>query len=111
MKVKEKQKPDIPPRKCVICPTIFAPYHKRQVTCGSAECQRVYASKTYKRLGIPQKRKPWDKCNASERWEQMTLTELSGEIARMFPGKSYADIRTLKEQGKLPEDFGKDVRG
>ena len=51
--------------------------------------------------------KKWNALPASERWEMMTLTELSGEIARMFPGKSFAQVRLLKEQGKLPEDFGK----
>lgn len=118
-------------RTCIIakCGKEFIPRTKAQVTCGSEECKKEYAliQKRRKRsryrynykkdegLVIPspspkKKRKPWNKCNAYERWEQMTLTELSGEIARMFPGMSYADVRTLKEQGKLPEEFGKDVR-
>jgi hypothetical protein len=83
-------------------------YHKKH--------RGTYKYKKYEGIISPspspkKKKKSWKRCNASERWEQMTLTELSGEIARMFPGMSYAQVRTLKEQGKLPEDFGKDVRG
>lgn len=126
IKHREPLKPTKPPKECIICGKEFIPWNKTQVTCGRKECQRINSDNSKKKkrgaykysknggLHLPptprKKKKPWSKCNASERWEQMTLTELSGEIARMFPGKSFAQVRTLKEQGKLPEDFGKGVR-
>lgn len=110
------------PRTCVECGATYIPYHNRQVTCGSEECQRERVNKlrrekkyprTKKPKGTtstPKKRKKWSECTPAERWERMTLTELSGEIARLFPRKSYSDVRLLKERGELPEEFGKDVR-
>lgn len=121
------RKANLPPQKCIVCGREFLPWNKSQVTCARKKCQMKHDAEQHKKKRgtykyqknegiIPspspkKKKKPWSKCNAYERWEQMTLTELSGEIARMFPGKSFGDIRLLKEQGKLPEDFGKDVRG
>ena len=114
------------PRNCLICGEEYIPRQKKQYTCGKPECAKKHsqANRKYKYgkwegLSLPEKKKvrtkmsvkQWNSLSASDRWELMNLTELSGEIARMFPGKSFAQVRTLKEQGKLPEDFGKDVRG
>lgn len=121
------RKTDKEPKTCIICGAEFIPWNKTQVTCGRKECVRINSNTNKKKkrgvykyaknggLTMPpstprKKKKPWAECTPTERWEQMTLTELSGEIARMFPGKSFGDVRLLKEQGKLPEDFGKDVR-
>lgn len=113
----------LPPKECIICGKEFLPWNKTQVTCASEACKRKnsdnkkkngrykYAKNGGLPLPSPKKKKPWGKCDAYERWEQMTLTELSAEIARKFPGMSFGQVRLLKEQGKLPDDFGKDVRG
>lgn len=116
-------------KNCVVCGKEFFPQRSTQVTCGNPECikkRKKYHEENYKNanykhfkwegLPIPEKKKrnrkklsvkQWNKLSASERWELMNLTELSGDIARMFPGKSFGQVRLLKEQGKLPEDFGK----
>ena len=49
----------------------------------------------------------WNALPVAERWELMDLTEISREIAAMYPGKSFGHVRLLKEQGRLHEDFGK----
>lgn len=120
------------PRICTVCGEEFLPRSSVQVTCGKPDCVKnnsnkqlrgVYRSRGQKKyqyskwegLSLPEKKrirtkmtvKKWNALSASERWELMNLTELSGEIARMFPGKSFAQVRLLKEQGTLPEDFGK----
>lgn len=115
------------PRICTVCGEEFLPRTKVQVTCGKPECVKHNPKKhyrgfryTYKHykwegLSLPEKQqikkkisdKKWNSLSASERWEMMSLTELSGEIARLFPGQSFGQVRLLKEQGKLPEDFGK----
>lgn len=56
------------------------------------------------------KEKPWNEYTPEERWERMTLTEISAEIARLYPGKSFGQVRILKEQGLLSEDFGRGCR-
>jgi hypothetical protein len=60
-----------------------------------------------KRIQSEMTAKKWNALSAAERWELMNLTELTREIAAMFPGKSFGHVRLLKEQGRLPDDFGK----
>ena len=120
-----KRSPVRESKQCVICGTEFMPRNNRQVTCGKAECvkgneKNVKAKKaySYKRPAYEtQARKKkrysktgWESLTPCQRWELMSLTELSGEIARLFPGKSFGDVRLLKEQGKLPDEFGKRCR-
>ena len=114
------------PRFCTVCGEEFLPRTKVQVTCGKPDCVKhnpkkarrkayAYRYSKWEGLSLTEKQevgkkmpdKKWNELSASERWELMNLTELSGEIARMFPGKSFAQVRLLKEQGTLPEDFGK----
>lgn len=120
------RQPKGPLKECIICGEKFSPYHGRQVTCGKKECAKKHISnlKKKKKYKYPKKpksavptpppstkdEKSWGRLSASERWEKMTLTELSAEISRLFPGKSYGEVRILKEQGKLPKDFGKGCR-
>lgn len=55
---------------------------------------------------IKEEKKKWKYYTPEQRWERMTLTEITAEIVRLFPGKSFAAVRLIKEQGQLPEDFG-----
>lgn len=121
-----KRKPLKDKKNCVICGKEFYPWNKNQVTCGRKECVKTNSNNNKKKkkkrgaylyaknggLKMPpsppkKKVKPWDECTPSERWERMSLTELSREIARLYPGKSFGQVRILKEQGLLSEDFGK----
>lgn len=114
-------------KKCIICGAEFTVWNQRQVTCGKKECVKINSNNTKhkkrqkkylyaKNEGVttpsPKKKvvKPWSRCTPSEKWERMTLTELSAEIARLYPGKSFGQVRLLKEQGLLPEEFGKECR-
>lgn len=108
---------------CVICEKEFSPWNKNQVTCGGDECKKKYHSiQKSKKRGVykyarnggltkpsrPTKKKvkPWNEYTPEERWERMSLTELSAEIARLYKGMSFGKVRLLKEQGKLVEEFG-----
>lgn len=110
---------------CVICGTVFMPRNSRQVTCGKPECVKknehnVKAKRAYKykrpAYEAQTKKKKryskaeWKNLTPEQRWELMSLTELSGEIARLFPTKSFGEVRLLKEQRKLPDEFGKRCR-
>lgn len=124
----DKKKKDNPKRRCIICNRWYTPRHGKQVTCGREECvkqrekdvkkgrPKTYLYAKYEGLETsllkpPRKRKKsWKRCTPEERWEQMNLTEISKEILRFFPKKSYAQVRLLKEQGKLPDDFGLECR-
>lgn len=103
-------------KECYVCGKKFTPYTFKQVTCGSEECQKKNAAlrQQGKRVmlpstpsPLPDAKKEWNKLTPSERWERMSLTELSGEIAKLYPGKSFGQVRLLKEQGMLPKDFGR----
>lgn len=123
----DKKKKDNPKRRCIICGKWYTPFHKRQITCASKECVRIleknrkkgrprtYLYAKYEGLETPspqpkKRKKSWKRCTPEERWEQMNLTEISKEIVRLFPKMSYAQVRLLKEQGKLPDDFGLECR-
>lgn len=111
-----KQEKVYPPKPCAECGKPFIPRSGSARYC-SPECfaaARSRRTKKYKEDSRPQKRnkkrkqttKEWNALSSEERWERMNLTELSGEIARVFPGKSFGQARLLKEQGKLPDEFG-----
>lgn len=110
-------------RKCIICGKKYTPWHNRQVTCGGNECVRLYKMEAkrakrgaysverIKTVKKPKKKqKAWSRCTPEERWERMSLTELSAEIARLYKGMSFGKVRLLKEQGLLHKDFGKGCR-
>ena len=44
------------------------------------------------------------KVTAAERWQSMSLKELSVVLARMH--KSYGEVQTMYYNGTLPDDFG-----
>lgn len=46
----------------------------------------------------------WAKLSPSKRWELMTWEEISRELVRLRI--SYGQAQVLKQQGKLPFDFG-----
>ena len=111
------------PKKCIICGKEFRPWNKTQVTCGKKECikenTRNHHKKNYKKYqynkkdGITpttktKKRKPtakeWEQLTPSQRWECMSLTEISAELARYH--LSYGQAQVLKERRELPFDFG-----
>lgn len=113
------------PKKCIICGREFIPWNKTQVTCGSKECKYAHnlsqkkkkkgAYLYAKNSGLPQtqpqvnkKYKKWEECTPAERWERMTWLELSAELIRMHI--TYGQAQTLKEQGRLPDDFGLGLR-
>ena len=117
----ENNKPKKEPKKCIICGKEFIPWNKTQVTCGCKECVKAYsliqkkkkrgAYKYAKNGGLtithPPKRKKhkaWDKCTPEERWERMSWQELTAELARLHI--KYGQGQVLKQQGKLPDDFG-----
>lgn len=121
----ENNKPKKEPKKCIICGKEFIPWNKTQVTCGRKECVKAYsliqkkkkrgAYKYAKNGGLtitqPPKRKKhraWDKCTPEERWERMSWQELTAELARLHI--KYGQGQVLKQQGKLPDDFGKRCR-
>lgn len=121
----EKRKPLKEHRECVICGKGFTPWNKKQVTCGRKDCTRAYSLiQKKKKRGVykyaknggltmppptPQKKKKhWADCTPEERWEQMTWVELSAELARLR--LKYGQAQVLKQQGKLPDDFGKRCR-
>ena len=123
--VKSRRK-EHPPQKCVICGVEYIPWNSKQVTCGQKECvaenlKNKKAEKRAKRIPYnytkpENERKPirkkkkytnseWNKLTPSQRWELMPWIEVGAELDRL--GIQYAEAQTLKQQGKLPEDFGK----
>lgn len=124
--VKENAKTK-PVKTCVICGAEFHPVNGSQKTCGNEECKRTYgntmgkkryAYKHNKYEGIevtPSKKKKkrltakeWAKLTPSQRWEYMTLTEISAELARLH--LSYGQAQVLKERRELPFDFGEKIK-
>lgn len=106
------------PKICYICQKEFVPRTSKQVTCGSDKCQQKHAENRRKSarvlvdipLPISDKKDEWDELTPEQRWEKMTLTEISKEIATLYPGKSFGQVRLLKDQGKLADGFGKGCR-
>ena len=109
-----------PVKICEICGAEFHPINSRQVTCGSKVCTKTHSNnwkgyKYRKSEGIippqkPKKKKKltaaeWNALTPCERWELMTLQELSAELSRLH--MTYGHARTLKERRELPADFGK----
>jgi hypothetical protein len=97
---------------------------KKNKSNGNREYQKIYRSlspnyKFNKNEGLPHPKpkkkrnlsamtvEKWNALSSAERWELMDLTEISREIAAMYPRKSFGHVRLLKEQGRLHEDFGK----
>lgn len=114
---------------CIICGNEFHRIYKNQVTCGSEKCKkaRSNSTKTEKRRkykyeynkneGIKpvkkaKKRKPtakeWGIMTPCQRWEYMSLTEISAELARLH--LSYGQAQVLKDRRELPLDFGEGFR-
>ena len=52
----------------------------------------------------PARKKALGKMTPRERWESMTLEELSQALLKMH--KSYGEVQSMYYNGTLPEDFG-----
>ena len=111
-KKRKEKKPKKEKKPCVICGNEFTPRNKRQVTCGTKKCTQRYSQEKWKKKletttvpPPPLYHKTWESYTPEERWERMSLSEISAEITRLRL-KSYGKARILKGQGNLPEEFG-----
>lgn len=106
-----------PVKICEICGAEFHPFHNRQVTCGAKDCVQTHINnvkkaqrkKELKSAPKPKKKKKltaadWKALTPSQRWELMTLEEISAEVARFH--MTFGQARVLKERRELPFDFG-----
>ena len=106
------------PKNCIICGKEFIPKNRVQVTCGNSECQKVmrtqykYTKRNGEIAALHKYRKKkrmsteeWNALTPSERWERMTLPEVSAACNKCRI--SYGKAQTMRQMGTLPEDFGR----
>lgn len=80
-------------KQCCICGCEFKPYHKRQVTCGSAECKRLqhldYMKRYNKATSIKHR-------EYNREWMRRARRARGDDLVRDYSADSYAERQKRK---------------